>query len=103
MLKLQFFGHLMQIADSLGKTLMLGTTEGGRRGGRQRMRWLGGITDSMDMGLGKLQEMVKVREAWNTVVHRVTKNWILLSDWTAAGRWALYLQGHLGSPVCLWF
>ena len=77
-LKLQYFGHLMQIADSLEKILMLGKIEGRRRG-RQRMRWLDGITDSMDMSLGKLQEMVKVREAWNTVVHGITKNWTQLS------------------------
>ena len=80
MLKLQYFGHLMQIAESLEETLMLGMIEGRRRRGRQRMRWLGGITDSMDMDLGKLQEMLKVREAWNTVVHGVTKNWTPLSD-----------------------
>ena len=73
MLKLQYFGHLMQRADSLGKTLMLGKTEGGRRRGRQRMRWSDGTTDSMDVSLKKLQEMVKDREAWHTTVHGVCK------------------------------
>ena len=79
-LKLQYFGHLMQRAHSLEKTLMLGKIEGRRRREQQRMRWLDGITDSMDMYLSEFQEIVKDREAWCAVVHEVTKSWTQLSD-----------------------
>ena len=95
-LKLQYFGHLMRRDDSLEKTLMLGGIGGRRRRGRQRMRWLDGITDSMDVNLSELRELVMDREAWHAAIHGVSKSWTWLSNWTELNWTLLYpdAQSH---------
>ena len=94
-LKLQYFGHLMWRTDSFEKTMMLGSIEGGRRRGRQRMRWLGVITDLMAMSLSKLQELVRDREAWHAAVHEITKSQTQLSNWTELSWWFMLLIDSL--------
>ena len=102
-LKLQYFGHLMQRADSLEKILMLGKTEWRRKRGQQRMRWLDGITDSMDMNLSKLQEMMKDREAWRVAVHVVAKSDMWLNNSRDEMKGADFIETHRNRAGLLWW